>query len=66
MFVSELEYKNDGFLFEDTVLGFDNYTRPKGSHTTEKPQNLLEFLIRWYARIDGLILDPTGMYLMNM
>ena len=51
-----LEVVNDGDRFPDTIL---NYKSAKGLHPTQKPVDLLEYLIKTYTNENEIILDFT-------
>ncbi|WP_232369154.1 DNA-methyltransferase [Leptospira abararensis] len=50
------QYLDDGSRFPDSVLCFPSESRP-GQHPTEKPNSLLRFLLKSYAKPGFTILD---------
>ena len=46
----------DGLRHPKTIQKFN---RDRGLHPTQKPTSLLEFLIKTYTQVGGLVLDPT-------
>ena len=56
--VSESETKNDGFRYPSTVQFFQQkWRRQDQVHSTQKPVELMEWLIRSYSNESDLILD---------
>ena len=50
---------NGGFFYPKTVLEFSNVNQHKNIHPTQKPVELIEYLIKTYTNEDDLILDNT-------
>ena len=50
---------NGGLFYPKTVLEFSNVNQHKNVHPTQKPTNLLEYLIRTYTNDGDVVLDNT-------
>ena len=51
---------NGGFFYPKSVLEFSNVNQHKNIHPTQKPVELIEYLIKTYTNEDDLILDNTA------
>lgn len=51
---------NNGLFYPKTVLEFSNVNQHKNIHPTQKPVELIEYLIKTYSNEGDLILDNTA------
>lgn len=51
---------NNGLFYPKTVLEFSNVNQNKNMHPTQKPVELIEYLIKTYSNEGDLILDNTA------
>jgi site-specific DNA-methyltransferase (adenine-specific) len=56
--IKGVEYTNEGWRYPSTVLDFpQKWRRQDQIHPTQKPVELMEFLVMSYCPADGVVLD---------
>lgn len=70
--IKPTEYRDDGTRHPTQVLNFNRETTGNTNHDTQKPYDLIEFLIKTYTNEGDVILDPfagsgvTGVVCQNL